>query len=128
LGDADVGVGQHRLGGRDVVVGEFWRTASRPACAPSSGKTRLGTLADQAALEFRRRSEHMKNQPNLVVVVTRASVKLRNPMPLNRKLSTVSINCFNDRAKRSSFHTMSVIAAAREFERVMPSWAVCDRT
>ena len=53
LGDADVGVGQHRLGSLDVVVGEFWRTASRPACAPSGSKTRLGALPDQAALEFR---------------------------------------------------------------------------
>jgi hypothetical protein len=28
LGDADVGIGQHRLGGLDVVIGEFWRAAS----------------------------------------------------------------------------------------------------
>ena len=31
LSDADVGIGQHRLGGLDVVVGEFWRaTSARP--------------------------------------------------------------------------------------------------
>jgi hypothetical protein len=28
LGDADVGVGQHRLGSLDVVVGKFWRAMS----------------------------------------------------------------------------------------------------
>ena len=42
------------------------------------------------------------------VVVSRASVRLRNPIPLTRRVSMVSINCFIDRARRSSFHTMSV--------------------
>lgn len=54
MGDADVGVGQHHLGSLDVVVGKFWRTTSRPACAASSSKTRLGALADQAARELER--------------------------------------------------------------------------
>jgi hypothetical protein len=40
LNYADVGIGEHRLGGLDVFVGEFRRPAS-------------GALADQAALEFR---------------------------------------------------------------------------
>jgi hypothetical protein len=53
LGDADVGVGQHRLGSLDVVVGEFWRTADG---APSDGAARLSALPDQAALEFRQRA------------------------------------------------------------------------
>jgi len=56
LGHADVGVGQHRLGGLDVVVGKFWRAASGAARAPSGGEARLGALADQAALEFRQRT------------------------------------------------------------------------
>jgi hypothetical protein len=53
LGYADVGIGQHRLGGLNVVVGEFRRTvslATKPTCR---GKARSGALADQAALEFR---------------------------------------------------------------------------
>jgi hypothetical protein len=33
LGDADVGIGQHRLGGLNVVVREFRRAAS---CAPNT--------------------------------------------------------------------------------------------
>ena len=41
-----------------------------------------------------------------VAALGRASV--RNPIPLSRRVSTVSINCFIDRASRSSFHTMSV--------------------
>ena len=61
LGDADVEVGQHRLGSLDVVIGKFWRTASRPACAASSSKTRLGALADQAALEFCQCAEHVED-------------------------------------------------------------------
>jgi hypothetical protein len=52
LSDADIGVGQHRLGGLDVVVGEFWRTASGTARAPGGGEAGLGALSDQAALEF----------------------------------------------------------------------------
>jgi hypothetical protein len=52
LRHADVGVRQHRLGGLDVVAREFRRTASRSANAPRDGKTRLGALPDQAALEF----------------------------------------------------------------------------
>ena len=50
---ADVGVGQHRLGGLNVVVGEFWRTTSGATRAPGGGEARLGALPDQAALEFR---------------------------------------------------------------------------
>ena len=53
LGHAVVGIGQHRLGGFDVVVRQFRRTASGAACAPRGGKARLGALSDQAALELR---------------------------------------------------------------------------
>jgi hypothetical protein len=56
LSHADVGIGQHRLGGFDVVAGEFWRTASCAARAPRGGQARLGALPDQAALEFRQRA------------------------------------------------------------------------
>ena len=65
LGHADVGVRQHRLGGLDVVVREFRRLASGAASAPRGGKPRLGALPDQAALEFRQRAEHVKDQPPL---------------------------------------------------------------
>jgi hypothetical protein len=37
LSDADVGIGQHRLGGLNVVVREFRRAAS---CAPSTPRRR----------------------------------------------------------------------------------------
>jgi len=55
LRHAGVGIGEHRLGGLDVVVGEFWRTTSGATCAPGVGKARVGALADQAALEFSQR-------------------------------------------------------------------------
>jgi hypothetical protein len=52
LSYSDVGIGEHRLGGLDVVVGEFRRSASRAAytpqwrpgplgCAPASGFARI---------------------------------------------------------------------------------------
>jgi hypothetical protein len=48
---------------------------------PTGGrKTRLGALADQAALKFRQRAKHVKDEPPLRVV-SRASVRLRKPMP-----------------------------------------------
>jgi hypothetical protein len=73
------------------------------------GKARLGALPDQAAFDFRQRSKHVQKQAGpCAVVVSRASVRLRNPMPLTRRFSIVSINCFIERAKRSSFHTISV--------------------
>ena len=55
LSHADVGIGEHRLGGLDVVVGEFWRTPSGAARAPGGSETRLGALSDQTAFEFRQR-------------------------------------------------------------------------
>ena len=53
LGHADVGIGEHCLGGFDVVVRQFRRTASCAANAPRGGEARLGTLPDQAVFEFR---------------------------------------------------------------------------
>jgi hypothetical protein len=53
LGNADVGVGQQRLGGLDVVVREFRRTASGATNAPRGSEARLGAFSDEAALEFR---------------------------------------------------------------------------
>jgi hypothetical protein len=51
LSYADVGIGEHRLGCLDVVVGEFRRPASGAASTPRGGEPRLGALADQAALD-----------------------------------------------------------------------------
>ena len=45
----DVGIGQHRLGGLDVVAGEFWQTPSRAAGAPCGGEARLGALPDRTS-------------------------------------------------------------------------------
>ena len=48
-------------------------------------------------------------------------------MPLTRRFSMVSINCFIERANRSSFQTISV-SPVRESEGVMQSRTVCNRT
>jgi hypothetical protein len=40
LGDADVEIGQHRLRGLDVVIGEFWRTHLRCGPLPSRSQAR----------------------------------------------------------------------------------------
>ncbi len=55
LGHADIRIGQHRLGGLDVVVCELRRTPSPAAKTPGGRQTRLGALPDQTALEFRER-------------------------------------------------------------------------
>src|SRR4051795_6624709 len=65
LSDGDVGIGEHRLGSLDIILGEFRRTASGAAKAPGGGQTCLGALPDQAALKFGQRTEHVKNQPPL---------------------------------------------------------------
>src|SRR4051794_32327259 len=65
LSDGDVGVSEHRLGGLDVILSEFRGTTAGTAKTPGSGQTRLSTLPDQAALEFRQRAKHVKNQPPL---------------------------------------------------------------
>src|SRR3954451_8272831 len=62
LSDGDIRIGEHRLGGLNVIVGEFRRTASGAAKAPGGGKARLSALADQTTLEFRQRAKHVKNQ------------------------------------------------------------------
>jgi hypothetical protein len=61
LSHANVEIGEHRLGGLNVIVREFRRTPSRAASAPRGGEARLGALPDQTALEFRQRAKHVKN-------------------------------------------------------------------
>jgi hypothetical protein len=48
-----------------VFIPEFRRMPSFAANASRGGETRLGALADQAALEFHERAEHVKNKPTL---------------------------------------------------------------
>jgi hypothetical protein len=49
LSHADVGIGEHRLGGLDVVVGEFRRPASGAASMPRGGEARLGARGSGCA-------------------------------------------------------------------------------
>src|SRR3954451_5394482 len=52
LSNGNVGIGEHRPGSLDIVLGEFRRSAASTAKAPCGGKTCLGAFSDQAALEF----------------------------------------------------------------------------
>jgi hypothetical protein len=113
------GLASIAFGGLDVVVGEFWRTASGTARAPGGGEAGLGALSDQAALEFRQRAEHVKDQPPLrgrSVEGFGQAAKSDAPQPrgfdgfdqlLHRPGQPIELP-----------HDQRV-AAAREFERVM---------
>jgi hypothetical protein len=52
LGDGCSRIGQQRLGGLDVVVGEFGRAAAGAARALNCGEAWLGALSDQNAVEL----------------------------------------------------------------------------
>src|SRR3954453_7504231 len=65
LSYGNVRISKQRLGGLDIILGEFRGTASGAAKPPRGGETRLGALTDQTTLEFRQRAEHVKNQPAL---------------------------------------------------------------
>ena len=65
LCDADVGIRQQCPRDVKVVFRQLWWTASGTAKPTRGGEARLGALSDQAALEFRQRAEHMKDQTAL---------------------------------------------------------------
>ena len=65
LSHADVGIGEHRLSGLNVLVRQFRRAASRTANSPRGGEARLGAFSDQTALEFRQCAKHVKDKPTL---------------------------------------------------------------
>jgi len=88
--------------------GKFWRATSGAAGASSSSQACLSTLADQTALEFRQRAEHVKNEPPLRGRRIEGFSQAAKPDAPDPQAFDVSINCFIDRARRSSFHTMSV--------------------
>lgn len=57
--------GFHLLPTLNIVVGEFLRPASGAANTPRGGKARLRALLDQAVLERRHCTQHVKDQPPL---------------------------------------------------------------
>jgi hypothetical protein len=65
LGNADIGIRQQCPGDIKIVFSQLWWAASGAARAPRRREARLGALSDQAALEFRQRAKHVKNQPPL---------------------------------------------------------------
>ena len=65
LRNADIGIGEQCPRGFKVFLCKLRRSPAGAAEAPSGGKTCFGALADQAALELRQRTKHMKNEPPL---------------------------------------------------------------
>ena len=127
LRHADVGVGEHRLSGLDVVVRQLRRTASGAANAPRGGKSCLGALSDQAALEFRQCAEHVKNEPPLRGRRVEGFGQAAKPDISQPQF----LDCFDQLLHRPRQavelpHNQRV-AAPREFERVVKGWAIRDR-
>ena len=65
LRHADIGIGEHCPRRFELVLCELRRAASGTAGPSRRREARLGALPDQAALEFRQRAKHVKNQPAL---------------------------------------------------------------
>ena len=65
LGDAHVRIGEQSSRSFKVVLCQFRRTPSLAPEPARGSEARLGALPDQAALEFRERSKHVKDQPPL---------------------------------------------------------------
>jgi hypothetical protein len=98
------------------------------ARAPGGGKPRLGALPDQAALEFRQRAEHVKDQSPLRdrrIEGFRQAAKPDTP-------DAQSFDCFDQLLHRPrqavELSHYQRVAAAREVERVMQRWPICDGT
>src|SRR5215471_17970497 len=106
LRHADIGIGQQRLGGFDVVIGEFWRAASGAAKPTGGGEARLGAFPDQTAVEFRKCAKHVKNQPTLRGRRVERFGQTAKPDALTRRFSmvrsTASSTAPDDRASTRS--------------------------
>ena len=119
LSHADVGIGEHRLGGLDVVVSQFRWPASGAARAARGGEARLGALADQAALEFRQRTKHVKDKPPLRGRRVEGPGQAAEPdTPQPQSFDGFDSLLHRPRQAIQLPHDKRV-AAAREFERVM---------
>jgi hypothetical protein len=64
LSYANVGISQHRFGSFDVVVGEFWQSASSAAKPTGCGEP-ARVRSRKAALELSERTKHVKHEPPL---------------------------------------------------------------
>jgi len=127
LGDADVGIGEHRPRSLNVIVRKFRRTASRAANAPRGGEARLGALPDQAALEFRQCAEHMKDKP----ILRGRCVEGFGQAPKTDPFHPQFLDCFNQLLHRARQAVKlpydQRVAAAREFQRVAQGWSIRNR-
>jgi hypothetical protein len=104
LGHADIGIGQHGLGGLDVVVGEFRRTSSGATGTSRGGEARSDPLPDQAALELRQCSEKLAALARSSCRGLRSGYENRCPAieGFRWSRSTAPSNALSDRASTQS--------------------------
>ena len=117
--DPDVRVREHFHGGVDVG-----RLEPGPSTANSPSRRAAASSANvrsriRTPLELGQRAEHVEHKGPCGVVVSSASVRLRNATPFSRKASMVS-GWHTERARRSSFDTTSVSPSPAES---MASWS-----
>ncbi len=124
LRHADIGIGQHRLGGLDVGVREFRRPASGAPNAPRGGEARLGTLPDQAALELRQRAEHMKNQPPLRGRRVEGFGQAAKADALQPQFLDGFDQLLHRARQAVELPHDQRVAAAREFQRLAQGWSI----
>ena len=106
--NGDLRIAEERQSGTDVVW--FHRRSTPAFAAPRQGgfQPGIGALSDDRALKLRRGAEDVEEQLAAAVVVSIASASKRKPIPRAFSWSTISINCFMNRARRSSFQTTRV--------------------
>ena len=108
FGDGQVAILQQRAGDSEIIGVEGLGTAADAATGAGGIEPGGGALADDAAFEFGQAPKIWNTSRPPEVVVSIASFSDRKPMPRADRSSTVSISCFSERARRSSFHTTSV--------------------
>jgi hypothetical protein len=107
--------------------GKFWRATSGAAGASSSSQACLSTLADQTALEFRQRAEHVKNEPPLRGRRIEGFSQAAKPDPPDPQAFDGFDQLLHRPCQTVELPHDERVAAAREFERVK-GWAVGHRT
>ena len=121
------GLVEHCLGGLDVVLREFRRTALSAARAPSGRKARLGALPDQAALELRQCAKHVKDQPPLCGSRIESFGQAAKPDASHSQVLDGFDQLLHRTRQPIELPHDQRVAAAREFERVIQGRAIRNR-
>jgi len=128
LRHADVGIGEHRRGSLEVVLGEFRGTPARATEATGGRETRLSALPDQTPLEFRERAKHVKDQPPLCGRRVEGFGQAAKPDASNPKIFDGFDQLLHRTGQTVELPDDQRVAAAREFEGVVQGRPIRDRT